>query len=67
MKSPLKPLSLTDIHAIYASSPTKAGDAAKKPHARYTRSNHFERDPGHPGMQPAKPDPTGRLSRLGKR
>ncbi|WP_017462443.1 hypothetical protein [Dyella ginsengisoli] len=67
MKSPLKPLSLTDIHEIYGSSPTKQGEAAKSPLASYKRSEHFKRDAGHSGMQPAKLDPLGKLSRFGKR
>lgn len=67
MKSPLKPLSLTDIHAVYGSLPSKQGEAAESSLVSYKRSEHFKRDQGHPGMQPAKPDPMGRPTRSGKR
>lgn len=73
MKSPAKPLSLADIHSTYASSPAvkpkaKAAEAATTTAtANYRRSDHFKRDPGHPGMQPEKPDSMGRGAGTRKR
>ena len=70
MKSPAKPLSLADVHSVYASSPVlkptaRRAEVASTPPApaSYTRSDHFKRDPGHSGMQPDKPDPSGKGAR----
>lgn len=75
MKSPAKPLSLADIHSTYASSPAAKPKAKPGEHAtttaattaHYKRSDHFKRDPGHPGMQPEKPDSMGRGAGTRKR
>lgn len=79
MKSPAKPLSLADIHSTYASSPAAKPKAKPGEHAtttatttaattaHYKRSGHFKRDPGHPGMQPEKPDSMGRGAGTRKR
>lgn len=73
MKPPVKPLSLADVHSVYASAPVakpkgKRSAVATAPTATsYTRSDHFKRDPGHPGMQPDKPEPMGKGARARKR
>ncbi|HEU4670083.1 MAG TPA: hypothetical protein VFR91_05225 [Dyella sp.] len=73
MKSPVKPLSLADVHSVYASTPVakpkakRAAPAAAPTAASYTRSDHFKRDPGHPGMQPDRPESMGKGSRTRKR
>ncbi|WP_017462433.1 hypothetical protein [Dyella ginsengisoli] len=73
MKSPVKPLSLADVHSVYASSPVAKPKARRDKTAAgpatlsYSRSDHFKRDPGHPGMQPEKPEPAGKGSASRKR
>lgn len=66
MSHRIAPLSLAQIHSVYAPTP-KAPEKAKAPNkseaVAYSKTSFAGREPGHPGHPPPLPESKGKKSR----
>jgi len=63
MSQPPKPLTVAEIHSVYATTPSKKSPPGESriaqgenPASKYIKSSHFKRDPNHGGKAPDKAD-----------
>jgi hypothetical protein len=64
MSHPTAPLSLAQIHSVYASTAKlPAKKPSNAPDVNYSKISFAGRDPGHPGSPPPRTDAAGKKGR----